>query len=149
KSIEASAARVGKLSAHTTAAMSEHETATSELAQQGEAVRRAARQSARAVAEQAGALAALSAIAARQSQTMAAIVTATTEHSKGTEQLSQGVTEVRGRMRDIAAAMAQHARDAMAAASDVGHVAKQVAALRQANAVQARALGEVTSVLAE
>ena len=123
--------------------------ATVVLARSPDDVRRIARQTSRAVGEQETALSALASGAVRQSATVAASARAAQEQAAAGDEIARVVTEMRGQAKEIASALAQHAKTMTANAADVASVASQVGKIRLANVQHADALALITSALGE
>jgi methyl-accepting chemotaxis protein len=136
RELDAGMRDVARISAEITAAASEHAQGVGVLVKDADEVRRIAKQSARAVGEQADAVEALAASAVRQTTMLQSVLQASNEQATTTAQVAQAMRDVRGRAREIAAALTVHARSAAATVADVEIVTREGSSVRAATAQQ-------------
>jgi methyl-accepting chemotaxis protein len=117
------------------------------LTKSGDEVRRVAKQTSRAVAEQGDALTSLAATAAKQSGAIGMMARLTTEQATAAREITTAAEAMRGSSREIVAAAAQQAKTSTMMAGDVSSVAAGVAKIRSANLEQADAVESLTTIL--
>jgi methyl-accepting chemotaxis protein len=111
-------------------------------------VRTLTKQTAKAVAEQGDAVAALASTATRQTEALQTVARSIGEQRKASEQLVEAVTDVRSRSRELHKAIAQQVEVAGTVAGDLGSVVVEMSEIRQANVSQAEAVADLSSMLA-
>jgi methyl-accepting chemotaxis protein len=136
KEIETGIRMVSRLSLNITNATNEHSLAVTSLVTDADEVRRIAKQTARAVGEQAEALAGLAAGASKQTMAFQGFVLTTAEQATTTAQVTQSMRVIRGRAREITTALADQAASAAIGVTDIATVAREVASLRASTAEQ-------------
>jgi methyl-accepting chemotaxis protein len=129
--------------------MAEQGKASAALAREGDEVRRIARQTARAVAEQADAIASLSTGLARHAAAMATILQATREQSGATDRIVQAIGEMRGRARGLGGALGEHLKGADAVAKEAAQLLGHLARIREVQVEQAEAVAAAAAALGE
>jgi methyl-accepting chemotaxis protein len=107
-------------------------------------VRKIAKQTSRAVAEQAEVIASVTNSAARQTTSMQAVARSTAEQVTATEQIAQAMRSLRGQTKDIASALVAQAKEAGMTAADVALLSRELAAIRGTNGEQAKLVAAMT-----
>jgi methyl-accepting chemotaxis protein len=130
-----------------TRATSEQTQALVSLTGESEEVRRIAKQTARAVGEQADALASLATTSARQTSTVQTIARATAEQTTSTEQVAAAMREVRVRTREIATTFSDQVKATSGTASDIALIAQEIGIVRRANVEQANLVATLSTAL--
>ena len=138
KEIEASVVDVRQSAAQLASAMTEQTQTSLELTKAGDDVRRIAKQNSRALSEQAQVVSGLNTSTARYAATMERIVGSIGEQAAGSQQLGQVVTDIRGRARELSAAISAQVKAGQE--NTVGELVLQAQALRSGYLAEAEAL---------
>jgi methyl-accepting chemotaxis protein len=130
-------------------ATAEQTKAGQQLAKEGDEVRRIARQTARALAEQSEGVSALTSTFHKQTAALASIATTTAEQATTTQQIAQAVISMRGQTREALAGVSEQTKATAASAKEVGVVASRIAGIRQATLSQTGTVSDIASLLHE
>jgi methyl-accepting chemotaxis protein len=130
-----------------TRAMAEQSEATSSLARSADQVRRIAKQSARAVEEQADAATSIASIDAKASAGIAVMTKATAEQGATLEQATRAMEAMVAQVREVASAASQKGRRAGSVAQSAEEIAAELALLLQMSDAQLAAMSAATEML--
>jgi methyl-accepting chemotaxis protein len=142
KEIEKSSLEVTQLAVQIAHAIGEQNKAITELSKEGEEVRRIAKQTSRAIGEQSQVVGMLGSSTLRYTSGMERVVRSMAEQAAGSQQMSQVVTDVRGRTRELSGALASASKVA-APTRDFTALAAELQALRAEYLAHADALTEL------
>ncbi len=146
KRVEGTVRRMTKVAASIGATSAEQSKVANVLTSEADGVRRFARQTSRAVAEQSTALSALAAGAARQTAALGTVTAVTSEQALALARMTDVAAEQKVRAREVATALVAHAKSTAVVADDVRAVSSELALIRQLTGEQAQA---VTSLVEE
>jgi hypothetical protein len=137
KRVEGVVRRVAKLAGSISNVSVEQSKIANSLTGEADGVRRFARQSSRAVAEQATALTALAASAARQTSALGNVASAASEQSAALTRLGELTGHLKARTKEISGALDLQIKSAGAAAEDVRIMSAEIAQIRALTGEQA------------